>query len=589
MCKRPQENIPVHLAKICMKNSTQDEISAEVQRAKDSSKNWISRSRTWDYDCICALLPDPRSRNNLVEEFISLGFFVNNLPQESGASAGAEAGASAGADFGAMYGLEVKTSHDDRSIIEDSQQILRLARPDCLKIKADLETDADIPEVDKTKRPIDVEAFKDSEWVDRVKHGDRVVLGVKMERNVSVRIALTEEDEDFCLCTSQRSGLGTLLQRKPGAISSRAVPGRRPKKVLRMAAKTLKPQQQESVRQYLQPDVFGLGEVVEAALLLEYLASTTKEDVCKEKTETGDVVSVEQPSDKMSKFFEMFQVLIDEAPPGTKERRDAGFEERVFYDSLATCFSSRLQKQLKKGQMSGHVRTSQGPQKHLRPQRVKAFRVDIKTELAAFRDSPAKDMKEELCNLKQEVNQKLNGLVTDLNATAERIDEAEQRVADLEENTAELKEVLGQSIQIQENLQERLLDLEARSRRNNIRIFGIPEGCEENNAQEFVESIIKTELSLGDLDLKIQRCHRALGPKPPTDAYPRSVVVFFLEYKTKELVLRSAWRKKEVNCNGKRIFFDQDYPPEIQQKRRHRSGKFSKRKESNSKRHHLQS
>ncbi len=199
---------------------------------------------------------------------------------------------------------------------------------------------------------------------------------------------------------------------------------------------------------------------------------------------------------------------------------------------------------------------------------IKAFRVDIKTELTAFRDSLAKYVKEELSNFKQAVNQKLNGLVTDLKVTAERIEETEQRVAELEENVAEYKEVLGQSIEIQDNLQERLLDLETRSRRNNIRIFGISEGSEGNNVQELVESIIKTELSLGDLDLKIQRCHRALGPKPPADAYPRSVVVFFLEYKTKDLVLRSAWRKKEVHCNGKRIFFDQDYPPEIQQKRR---------------------
>lgn len=57
---------------------------------------------------------------------------------------------------------------------------------------------------------------------------------------------------------------------------------------------------------------------------------------------------------------------------------------------------------------------------------IKAFHMDIKTELTAFRDSLARDLKEELSNFKQEVNQKLNGLVTDLNVTAERTDEAEQ-------------------------------------------------------------------------------------------------------------------------------------------------------------------
>lgn len=108
----------------------------------------------------------------------------------------------------------------------------------------------------------------------------------------------------------------------------------------------------------------------------------------------------------------------------------------------------------------------------------------------------------------------------DLNATAEKVNEAEQRVGELEENNAGRKEMLNQSIHIQENLQEKRWDLETLFRRNNIRIFGIPEGSEGNNIQDLVETIIKMELSLDEYDLKIQRCHWALGLKPPTDATP---------------------------------------------------------------------
>ena len=110
--------------------------------------------------------------------------------------------------------------------------------------------------------------------------------------------------------------------------------------------------------------------------------------------------------------------------------------------------------------------------------------------------------------------------------------------------------------------------MEARSRRNNLRIFGIPEGEEGNNACEFLEKFIKSELQLPDIDLKIQRCHRSLGPKPPPQAAPRSMVAYFLMYKTKELVLSSAWKKKEIHINGKRVYFDHDYPAEIIKKRK---------------------
>ncbi|KAJ3599192.1 hypothetical protein NHX12_033155 [Muraenolepis orangiensis] len=117
-------------------------------------------------------------------------------------------------------------------------------------------------------------------------------------------------------------------------------------------------------------------------------------------------------------------------------------------------------------------------------------------------------------------------------------------MADMEEWSTEAEEVICQAKVAQESIQAKLTVLESRSRRNNMHIYGIPEDAEGDKVQQFIENFIKTKLSLPDTELGIQRCHRALGPKPPQNAIPRSVVIYLLEYRIKELVLHSAWGKK---------------------------------------------
>ena len=75
------------------------------------------------------------------------------------------------------------------------------------------------------------------------------------------------------------------------------------------------------------------------------------------------------------------------------------------------------------------------------------------------------------------------------------------------------------------DLQEKMTDLEGRSRRNNIRIFGIPEGTEENSTSKYLERILTTKLEFPrDTPLQIQRAHRALAQKPPPNAPPTAMV-----------------------------------------------------------------
>ncbi|KAL7842069.1 hypothetical protein SRHO_G00237580 [Serrasalmus rhombeus] len=110
-----------------------------------------------------------------------------------------------------------------------------------------------------------------------------------------------------------------------------------------------------------------------------------------------------------------------------------------------------------------------------------------------------------------------------------------------------------------------------RSRRGNIRIYRVPEGSEESfpYVTDFLEHLLKSTLDLDpSLELHIERAHRALAPKPPESAKPRSIVARFLSYKTKEAVIKQAWARKRVDWQGNRILFDHDYSPDVLQRRR---------------------
>lgn len=113
---------------------------------------------------------------------------------------------------------------------------------------------------------------------------------------------------------------------------------------------------------------------------------------------------------------------------------------------------------------------------------IKAMRSDVKNELHSFRSTLREDVKKELTELWDEINQALGDIGGDLKNPTTRVEETEQRVAELEE--LKLEDSLWQMQQKEETIQTKMRDLEARSRQNNICIYGIPEGEEENNTTE---------------------------------------------------------------------------------------------------------
>ena len=140
---------------------------------------------------------------------------------------------------------------------------------------------------------------------------------------------------------------------------------------------------------------------------------------------------------------------------------------------------------------------------------------------------------------------------------------------EVERWSTDAKRALKDILEEQKIMMDKLDDLESRSRRNNLRIYGIPEDAElrSDSVVAFIDTWLKDELSI-ETDLQIQRAPRALAPKPKKGQPPRSIVLNFQQFNVKEMVLKEAWGKKTVKLGESRIYFDHDYSVRMLQQRK---------------------
>ena len=108
----------------------------------------------------------------------------------------------------------------------------------------------------------------------------------------------------------------------------------------------------------------------------------------------------------------------------------------------------------------------------------------------------------------------------------ERQTTTESQAADHEQHIHAVEASAAELRQENKKLRARLSDLEGRSRRNNIRIVGIPEGEEKGRPTEFVCDL--TPKLLGDHNFTkpvvIDRAHRIQQPKPTEGSRPRMII-----------------------------------------------------------------
>ncbi|KAM9313358.1 RNA-binding protein FXR2 [Gastrophryne carolinensis] len=123
-----------------------------------------------------------------------------------------------------------------------------------------------------------------------------------------------------------------------------------------------------------------------------------------------------------------------------------------------------------------------------------------------------------------------------------RVDSLERSRATTAQRLETLERDLAQQKAVAQMTVLHLDDLENRSRRNNIRIRGLPEATGPDQLRPTITGIFNELLCRPpDTEIVIDRVHRALGPRSPDPARPRDVVCRLHYYTVKEDILAKAW------------------------------------------------
>lgn len=149
-----------------------------------------------------------------------------------------------------------------------------------------------------------------------------------------------------------------------------------------------------------------------------------------------------------------------------------------------------------------------------------------------------------------------------------RTQEVEDRISATEDDGRRYERAICYLLRRERDLTARCEDLQNRTRRNNLRIYRVPEGSEGKDVKKFVAEMIQSVLKpIPDANLQIERAHRSLASKPKDpNATPRSLIVRFVDYSVKDKILRQAWSQK-LMYKDEQIYFDHDHSPELQRKR----------------------
>uniref|UniRef100_A0AAV2JVH5 L1 transposable element RRM domain-containing protein n=1 Tax=Knipowitschia caucasica TaxID=637954 RepID=A0AAV2JVH5_KNICA len=172
------------------------------------------------------------------------------------------------------------------------------------------------------------------------------------------------------------------------------------------------------------------------------------------------------------------------------------------------------------------------------------------------------------------VKEGMDILTTKLVKLESRVTEAEDRVSHLEDDNNLLTDQVQSLIKTVNQLQTRVEYHENYSRRNNLRLRGVPE--DQGNGQnemECVQAILKNlfkDTEQSTEDILIERAHRVpTGPRrDQRDALPRYIVVRFLRFTDREKVRNRARSIGKFHWKDAQIDFFPDFTREVQEKRR---------------------
>lgn len=165
----------------------------------------------------------------------------------------------------------------------------------------------------------------------------------------------------------------------------------------------------------------------------------------------------------------------------------------------------------------------------------------------------------------------LSGVKSTLAANTSRIVDLEEASTDYERRICHLEPLCSNLSQENTSLKSKVTDLEARSRRQNIKIAGLPENVEKGNPTQFVSGLLPSLLGEANFPrgVKVDRAHR-IGPV--VSNRPRVMIARIHHDAVKTEILRLARNQSPLSFDGGRISIFPDFPAEVSSQRKQFDG-----------------
>lgn len=190
---------------------------------------------------------------------------------------------------------------------------------------------------------------------------------------------------------------------------------------------------------------------------------------------------------------------------------------------------------------------------------------EISSLLEEHRIALAADFKSSFETLSNTL-EKLNSTVSD---HGQRIGALEDNSNEVDRRLSELEKVCTTLQRENVSLTSKLADLEGRSRRQNIRIVGLPESIEGSRPTTFFAQLLVDVLGTEILPSppELDRAHRSLAPKPAPGAKPRPVIIRLHRFQVKDLIIREARRRGNLSFKEHGIRIYEDYTTDVLKQR----------------------
>ncbi len=144
-------------------------------------------------------------------------------------------------------------------------------------------------------------------------------------------------------------------------------------------------------------------------------------------------------------------------------------------------------------------------------------------------------------NSVKELRAELEAIATAAKQTRDRVDSVQAAAREDRRTVTDLRNQL-------ERLTEKMTDMEDRSRRNNVRLVGLPEGVEGSNAAGFLRvNLSKWIPSLKGSNIEIDQAHRVYDGRKNSD-WPRTLIFRVLRWHDRSEILKGARQAYPVKC-----------------------------------------